>query len=179
MIAALYVDAKGCYANLPGVDAWDVTRDARKYDGPYPVVAHPPCARWSRMAALAEWKYGKLQGDDGGCFAAALHAVRTYGGVLEHPASSAAFRAFGLPKPHGSGWQTHLDGSCTAQVDQIAFGCPVPKRTWLYVVGVPFDALPSLPSPSRVREVGKGWERISKRAQHDAHALPRFAVVPC
>lgn len=42
MIAALYVQTGGCYFGLPNVDPWDVHRDARKYDGPWPVVAHPP-----------------------------------------------------------------------------------------------------------------------------------------
>lgn len=41
MIAALFVQRDGCYWNLEGVDPWDEARDARLYDGPYPVVAHP------------------------------------------------------------------------------------------------------------------------------------------
>jgi hypothetical protein len=43
MIAALYVQTGGCYFNLPDVEPWDEARDARKYAGPWPVVAHPPC----------------------------------------------------------------------------------------------------------------------------------------
>ena len=43
MIAALYVETNGRYFNLDGVEPWDQERDARKYDGPWPVVAHPPC----------------------------------------------------------------------------------------------------------------------------------------
>ena len=48
MIAALYVARAGTYFNLLDVDPWDEIRDARLYDGPHPVVAHPPCQRWGR-----------------------------------------------------------------------------------------------------------------------------------
>ena len=43
MIAALFVETGGVYFGLPNVDPWDEERDARLYDGPWPVVAHPPC----------------------------------------------------------------------------------------------------------------------------------------
>jgi hypothetical protein len=80
VIAALFVDPKGCYADLPGVDVWDEARDARLYPGPYPVVAHPPCSRWCRLAGLVEAQWGHRRGDDGGCFASALASVRKWGG---------------------------------------------------------------------------------------------------
>src|SRR5437868_6017010 len=54
VIAALYVQTGGVYYGLDDVDPWDEVRDARLYPGPWPVVAHPPCARWSRTAALTE-----------------------------------------------------------------------------------------------------------------------------
>lgn len=91
MIAALYVETGGCYFGLPGVDPWDVTRDARNYAGQHPVVAHPPCQRWGRFWHGSTRKPHQFKlGDDGGCFAAALAAVRKFGGVLEHPADSHA-----------------------------------------------------------------------------------------
>jgi len=80
MIAALFVDARGCYAGLPDVDVWDEARDARLYPGPHPVVAHPPCTRWCRLAGLVEARWGHKRGDDGGCFASALASVRRWGG---------------------------------------------------------------------------------------------------
>jgi hypothetical protein len=43
IIAALYVETDGCYFGLPDVDPWDEARDARRYDGPHPVVSHTPC----------------------------------------------------------------------------------------------------------------------------------------
>ena len=82
MIAALYVQTNGCYYGLPDVDPWDEARDARKYAGPWPVVAHPPCARWCRLAGLVESRYGIKKHEDGGTFASALANVRRVGGVL-------------------------------------------------------------------------------------------------
>lgn len=99
MIAALYVEKGGVYYGLPDVDPWDEERDARLYDERFPVVAHPPCNRWSTLAAQVETRYGYKQGEDGGCFEAALRAVQRCGGVIEHPAHSSAWSHFGLPRP--------------------------------------------------------------------------------
>ena len=51
MIAALFVEAGGSYYRLPDVDPWDQARDARQYQGPHAVVAHPPCQRWGKLWA--------------------------------------------------------------------------------------------------------------------------------
>ena len=76
-VAALYVEPKGCYVGVPGVDPWDEARDARKYSGPHPVVAHPPCQRWGKFWHGSTRKPHQYRlGEDGGCFAAALTAVR-------------------------------------------------------------------------------------------------------
>lgn len=138
-IAALYVydDERGAYAGLDGVDPWGIDRDARTYAGPHPVVAHPPCSRWCRLAGLVEARWGHRRGDDGGCFAAALDAVRAWGGVLEHPAYSDAWRAFDLPIPHaGGGWQRGLCGGWSCHVEQGRYGHAAKKATWLYAYGV-------------------------------------------
>ena len=134
-VAALYVQASGCYSDLRGVDPWPESRDARKYDGPYPVVAHPPCSRWCRLAGLVEARWGHKKGDDGGCFAAALAAVRKWGGVLEHPAYSDAFAAHGIPSPPAWGWQRTLDGGAVCYVEQGRYGHVAKKATWLYAYG--------------------------------------------
>jgi len=142
MIAALFVSPNGPYAGLPNVEIWDELRDARRYDGPHPVVAHPPCSRWCRLAGLVEARWGHKRGDDGGCFESALSSVRTWGGVLEHPAYSDAFLAFGLPAPTPGGWQRTLCGGWVAHVEQGRYGHPAKKATWLYAHGV--SQLPSL-----------------------------------
>jgi hypothetical protein len=104
VIAALFVAAGGCYFGLDDVDPWDEQRDARKYAGPHPVVAHPPCQRWGRYwFGGPSAKVRKNKGDDGGCFSSALRSVRSFGGVLEHPEASSAWRAFGLLAPMRGG----------------------------------------------------------------------------
>lgn len=131
MIAALFVEKGGAYYGLPDVDPWPEERDARKYVGPWPVVAHPPCSRWCRLAGLVEARWGHKRGDDGGAFSSALESVRRYGGVLEHPAYSDAFGAHGLPRPLGVGWQLAMDGGWVAYVEQRHYGHPAKKATWL------------------------------------------------
>lgn len=142
-VAALYVQKGGVYYGLPDVDPWDAERDARLYAGPWPVVAHPPCSRWCRLAGLVEARWGHRRGEDGGCFAAALGAVRRWSGVLEHPAYSDAWAAFNLnPPPSGGGWvNADLIGGWTCYVEQWRYGHAAKKATWIYAFGV---ELPSL-----------------------------------
>ena len=142
MIAALFVQRGGVYYDLEGVDPYDAERDARTYAGPHPVIAHPPCARWCRLAGLVEARWGHKKGDDGGCFAAALASVRRWGGVLEHPAYSDAWAHFDLPDPprHG-GWVRGFCGGWAAHIEQCRYGHPAKKATWLYAFGT---ELPSL-----------------------------------
>lgn len=137
MIAALYVQTGGVYFGLDGVEPWDEQRDARLYAGPWPVVVHPPCARWCRLAKLVESLGGAAVGDDGGTFAAALASVRAWGGVLEHPAWSMAWAVHGLIRPPAFGWARTTDGSWVCEVAQAAYGHRAPKLTWLYYVGDP------------------------------------------
>lgn len=138
MIAALYVETDGAYFGLPGVDPWDEKRDSRKYRGPHPVVAHPPCQRWGAMASVNYARWGgehNRPGNDGGCFRAALEAVQAYGGVLEHPAKSRAFAHHGLARPRGCGWQHCPTGGWVCEVWQSAYGHRANKATWLYYHG--------------------------------------------
>jgi len=138
IVAALYVDRNGGYYRMGGVDPWDRERDARRYRGPYPVVAHPPCEKWTNFACLNFMRHGGKRnrpGNDGGCFYAALSAIRQWGGVLEHPAGSHAWDTFHLPPPVGTGW-SHVNGrEWVCEVWQSAYGHKARKRTWLYYVG--------------------------------------------
>jgi hypothetical protein len=205
-VAALFVDASehGVYPKLLGAEnCWGEARDARTYAGPHPVVAHPPCNLWVNLAAvnykralkepnravvLPAWYPG---GTDGGCFAAALAAVRRCGGVLEHPAGSHAWAAYGLQPPdthksslyceargpHGEGWCEvhHLNGLhyWVCEVWQSAYGHGARKRTWLLYCGKrpPFEL-------NWAREPGThqcGWFDRNKPtlSKREASATPR------
>jgi hypothetical protein len=144
IVAALYVDAAGCYAGHPDIDLWPINRDARKYAGPYPVVAHPPCQRWGKFWHGSPRKPHQFTlGDDGGCFNAALDAVRAWGGVLEHPADSLAWKAHGLLPPNKAGGWSNADfaGGYTCHVEQGFYGHIARKATWLLAY---WTNLPSL-----------------------------------
>jgi hypothetical protein len=174
MIAALFVAKGGCYFGLPNVDPWDEARDARLYAGPHPVVAHPPCARWCRLAGLVEARWGHRRGDDGGCFASALASVRRWGGVLEHPAYSDAFAAYSIPSPVGAGWQRTIDGGAVAHIEQSHFGHRARKSTWLYAFGAELPSLPVGKPPTTKAWLswcnnhsgGKVVERMGKRERN-------------
>lgn len=137
MIAALYVQPNGCYVGLPNIDPWPESRDARKYSGNYPVVAHPPCQLWGNLAAVNFARWGgdhNRPGNDGGTFAHALRSVTKWGGVLEHPANTKAWAAHGLSRPFGIGWQRTFEG-WVCEVWQSAYGHRANKATWLLYVG--------------------------------------------
>lgn len=146
MIAALFVAKGGTYFNRPGVDPWDVDRDARLYAGPWPVVAHPPCQLWVNLAAVNFKRYGgehNRPGNDGGCFAAALASVRKWSGVLEHPAHSNAWHAHNLVAPTEIGWTQVAPTEWVCEVWQSAYGHKARKRTWLFYSGqhAPYEGL--------------------------------------
>jgi hypothetical protein len=138
-VAALFVEAGGVYFGRDDVDPWDITRDARKYAGPLPVVAHPPCQLWGAFAKINFQRWGgehNRPGNDGGCFLSALISVRLFGGVLEHPANSAAFEKFGLQRPPcGGRWKMIRSNEWVCEVCQSNYGHRAMKKTWLFYRG--------------------------------------------
>ncbi len=149
-VVALYVDRLGPYPKLVE-QWWDKDRDANKYDGTLPVVAHPPCQLWVNFAALNYKRYGgehNKPGNDNGCFSSALASVRRVGGVLEHPAFSNAWKAHALtrpPKDHVGWWYVGFN-EWVCEVWQSAYGHRARKRTWLWCV-------------STERPIEGAWER--------------------
>lgn len=128
MPVALYVDPeRGPYASLLGSErCWGIGRDGRLYDGDEPAVAHPPCKSWGRFA----WRK-EVDKSGHSCGPRAVEQVRKCGGVIEHPAHSGLWKACGLPKP---GQPPDSFGGFTIAVNQVDWGHPAPKPTWLYIV---------------------------------------------
>ncbi len=177
MIAALYVATNGPYYGIEGVDPWDAERDARSYDGPPKVIAHPPCERWGRY-----WSGGPNPnarrfelGDDGGCFEAALKAVRQFGGVLEHPEGSHAWKKVGIAKPPKSGGWVKADdrGGWTCCVEQGNYGHAARKATWLYAIYVDTPELKWGPATGKMRiDDGFRSKEAAKAARSDPNYVP-------
>lgn len=136
MVAVLFARADSNYKALPGVDVWDAVRDARRWPGGCPVVAHPPCRAWGRLRHFA-----KPRPDEKALAMFAVEQVRRFGGVLEHPEGSTLWGAAGLPAPG----QRDEFGGWTLPIAQHWFGHRAEKMTLLYIVGCEPTQLPDMP----------------------------------
>lgn len=180
-VAVLFARADSCYKQLPVCDVWDIQRDARKWPGGTPVIAHPPCRAWGRLRHFA-----KPRDDEKALAILAVAHVRKYGGVLEHPAESTLWKAAGLP---ATGERDSF-GGFTLPITQHWFGHRAEKKTWLYIVGCEPAQIPDLPmvlgesthtiSSSGRRRDGsrlKGRPEVSKaEREHTPIALAKWLV---
>ena len=183
-IAALFVDEAGCYSRVEFIDCWPISRDARLYIDSLPVIAHPPCQLWGKMARVNYSRWGgehNKPGNDGGCFYSALMNVNRCGGVLEHPAGSYAFEKFGIKKPKRNEWIKSGDG-WVCEVWQSAYGHKANKATWLYYKGnkKPFDL--KWDRPTGTHQIGfydkRGKERNKPTLnKKEANATPYLFMI--
>ncbi|WP_338615492.1 hypothetical protein [Pigmentiphaga sp. CHJ604] len=180
-VAALFVRADSIYKTMPGVDCYDIERDALTWPGGCPVVAHPPCRGWGKLFYFAKPAPGEL---DLGPWAA--QQVRTYGGVLEHPKDSKLWEAAGLPRPG----QVDAWGGWTLPISQHWWGHRAEKLTWLYIVGCTPADMPLIPlhlgrathviaqsrarrkDGVRLRKGMEGWRPEVTRAEREATPPP-------
>ena len=135
-VAVLFARADSIYKTLPDVDVWDIERDARKWPGGCPVVAHPPCRAWGQLAHMA-----KPRPDEKDLARWAVAQVRDWGGVLEHPKKSRLWADQSLPAPG----QRDEFGGFTLPIFQSWWGHRAEKATLLYVVGVEPRDVPDMP----------------------------------
>lgn len=138
MVAVLFARKDSVYHTLPGVDVYDVNRDAFTFYGSCPVIAHPPCGIWGKYKKVCkedkEYAYE--------CAALAVKWVVRNGGIIEQPLGSGLFRAFGL-KPN-------------YRVFMSDFGYPAKKTTLLY--STVKLTLPALHLPAKC-----AFERLAKK----------------
>lgn len=160
-IAALFVRRDSVYKLMAGVDAWDDERDALKYEGSDPIVAHPPCRLFGRLHTFA-----KAEESERGLAYFAIGLARRNGGVVEHPAHSRLWHDMGLPTPQGG---VDRFGGHTVALNQFAFGHKALKPTWLYVVRC--EALPTMPVDYGAPAYCIASSRANKgRLKHVTHA---------
>jgi hypothetical protein len=134
-VAVLYARADSIYKKIPGCDVWDMDRDARKFSGGMPIVAHPPCRAWGQLAHFA-----KPRPDEKELARSAVRLIREWGGVLEHPSRSKLWPDQGLPEP-GS---RDVFGGFTVTFPQFWFGHRAEKNTRFYVCGCSPKDLPEV-----------------------------------
>lgn len=154
-VAALFVRADSIYKTMPGVDAWDEKRDARRWPGRAPIVAHPPCRGWGRLRQFSNATEEERQ-----LAVSAVQWVRWFGGVIEHPAESGLWAHCSLPRP---GCFPDDFGGYSLEVRQCDWGHRAEKLTWLYVVGVEPDSLPAFPAAGVPTGVIKPQRGVPRR----------------
>lgn len=166
-VAVLYVDPLGIYPKL--VEHWyDEARDAKKYPGPFPVVAHPPCGPWGPLRHLNVKQ-------DATCGPSAVAMVRRFGGVLEQPAGSKLWEHCGIPHPDLSEFDRH--GGWSIVVNQVAWGHVARKPTWLYFVGIPTGIVaPGIRSGGTVTHWCSGFR--SSTGRNPKHYRQNGSAVP-
>jgi hypothetical protein len=133
-VSILFAARNSVYKTIPGLDVWDEDRDALNWHGGNPGIFHPPCrlfSKWLRQFSkapsseklLAHW---------------AVDQVRTWGGVLEHPACSLLWDEARLPSPG-----TRDKHGLSIAVNQLWWGHKLYKTTWLYICGA--ATIPEIP----------------------------------
>jgi hypothetical protein len=177
-VTVIFCDENSLYKSLVA-DCFDKHRNATTYAGNNPVVAHPPCQLWGKMANVNYARWGgehNKPGNDGGCFRFALDAVNRCGGVLEHPAETYAWPAHGLQRPPRNGWARCGEG-WVCEVWQSAYGHRANKRTWLYCSGTESPLSPRWERPIGTHQVGFHDQRGKHRnkptlGKREANATP-------
>jgi hypothetical protein len=136
LVSVLFARADSVYKTLPDCDVWDIDRNALNWQGGSPVVAHPPCRAWGRLAHMARPRPGERE-----LALWAVDQIRQYGGVLEHPDGSRLWKE----KPLPAVGETDAWGGFTIVVSQFVWGHRAEKKTKLYICGCSAAALPPIP----------------------------------
>lgn len=139
-VAVLFARSDSLYRQFPECDVWDAERDARRWEGNCPVIAHPTCRAWGRLRHFARPCH-----DEPALAILAVHWVRKHGGVVEHPAHSKLWDVQGLEMPRPIDGIYDRFGGWTLPIVQSWWGHRAEKATWLYIVGCSPSQLPGIP----------------------------------
>jgi hypothetical protein len=165
-VAVLCARRDSIYKTFPQCDVFDADRDARSFAGGMPVIAHPPCRLWGRLAYFARAENPEKEKALGiWC----VKQVREWGGVLEHPFGSRLWDSAGMAKPGRGSFDRF--GGWTLAVPQIWFGHRAVKPSWLYIVGVTPAGIPKIPLSFDLPTRHIAWSRSQlHRLPHMSHA---------
>lgn len=174
-VAVLFAREDSIYKTLTRCDVWDIERDARKWPGGAPVVAHPPCRAWGQLKHFAKPRNGEKE-----LALWAVEQVRRFGGVLEHPFKSSLWPAAGLPEPG----KRDAFGGWTLPINQHWFGHRAEKKTLLYLVGIEPARVPEiqlrLDEPTHVintsKRAGRKPEVTKAEREHTPQMLAEWLV---
>ncbi len=127
-IVALFVRSDSIYKTMPGIECYDINRNALTWRGGCPIIAHPPCRTWGMLAHMANHIPGEHE-----LALWALKQAEKYGGVVEHPRNSRLWK--------------HIknDAGYIIEINQFDFGHVASKPTRLYICGCPKNLLPPMP----------------------------------
>lgn len=167
-VAVLCCARKSVYKSVPGVECFDIDRDARTFDGGMPVVAHPPCRLWSAFCA----HQAKSNNPDAeralGVFC--VEQVRAWGGIVEQPAHSRLWDECRLPRPidclYAAPETMDPRDGYSFEISQYWFGDSREKATWLWFSGLDKYAIPTL--PFRLKAEGgdrRTWQLMSRNTR--------------
>jgi hypothetical protein len=176
-VAILCAARKTAYWDIPDVEVYDEVRDARTFPGGIPVIAHPPCRRWTsygkNMLKGTEKRFGTHPDPDDvrqekqlGLWCA--EQVQENGGILEQPAKSELWSAAGLPMP-GS---PQSSDSFSLAVWQSWWGFPCRKATWFYFRGI---SMFSIEIPFRLLSHRQSALRFENHKFYRSHTVPALA----
>lgn len=137
MYTALFVRKDSAYKKRLNWDVYDVDRNALNFNQNTPVVCHPPCRKWGKLAHMAT----KAKPQEKQLALWCIKKIRQNKGILEHPNGS---KLFGNYIPDTG--EIDKYGGFTILIDQYDFGHVAHKKTKLYICGINKNDLPPLPS---------------------------------
>lgn len=136
MIPVLFTQENSNYNKFEIFDCYDLQRNALSFSGRIPVIAHPPCRKFSKLRGLSTAPISEKK-----LAFFALSKVRQFGGILEHPRSSTLW----LNGNFNLDGYVDSYGRFLRSVDLSWFGFPARKNTMLYFCGIAPGQLPPFP----------------------------------